>query len=104
MDNMPNRSRFCSRGATLNDAGEFRYPTGASTATPHIHGDPPNSTVLRRARLYPRIGVARRNVGPAQALHIDALVIVTPSVYGPDNSATLFGMKARGATAARRRR
>jgi predicted TIM-barrel fold metal-dependent hydrolase len=26
-------------------------------------------------------------------------VIVTPSVYGPDNSSTLFGMKARGATA-----
>jgi predicted TIM-barrel fold metal-dependent hydrolase len=27
------------------------------------------------------------------------VVIVTPSVYGADNSATLFGMKARGATA-----
>src|SRR5262249_4418541 len=32
-------------------------------------------------------------------LHIERVVIVTPSVYGPDNSATLFGMKARGATA-----
>ena len=26
-------------------------------------------------------------------------MIVTPSVYGPDNSATAFGMKARGASA-----
>jgi predicted TIM-barrel fold metal-dependent hydrolase len=34
-----------------------------------------------------------------KALHIERVVIVTPSVYGPDNSATLFGMKARGATA-----
>ena len=33
------------------------------------------------------------------ALHIERVVIVTPSVYGTDNSATLFGMKARGATA-----
>jgi predicted TIM-barrel fold metal-dependent hydrolase len=34
-----------------------------------------------------------------KALHIERVVIVTPSVYGPDNSATLFGMKARGPTA-----
>ena len=34
-----------------------------------------------------------------KALHIERVVIVTPSVYGTDNSATLFGMKARGATA-----
>jgi predicted TIM-barrel fold metal-dependent hydrolase len=34
-----------------------------------------------------------------RALHIKRVVIVTPSVYGTDNSATLYGMKARGATA-----
>ena len=34
-----------------------------------------------------------------KALHIERVVIVTPSVYGTDNSATLFGIKARGATA-----
>jgi predicted TIM-barrel fold metal-dependent hydrolase len=34
-----------------------------------------------------------------RALHIDRVVIVTPSVYGTDNSATLFGIKARGANA-----
>jgi predicted TIM-barrel fold metal-dependent hydrolase len=32
-------------------------------------------------------------------LGIKRVVIVTPSVYGTDNSATLFGMKARGADA-----
>jgi predicted TIM-barrel fold metal-dependent hydrolase len=31
-----------------------------------------------------------------KALHIQRVVIVTPSVYGTDNSATLFGIKARG--------
>ena len=34
-----------------------------------------------------------------RAFHIDRVVIVTPSVYGTDNSATLFGVKARGANA-----
>jgi predicted TIM-barrel fold metal-dependent hydrolase len=34
-----------------------------------------------------------------KALHIERVVIVTPSVYGTDNSSTLFGMKARGADA-----
>jgi predicted TIM-barrel fold metal-dependent hydrolase len=30
---------------------------------------------------------------------VERVVIVTPSVYGTDNSATLYGMRARGATA-----
>ena len=34
-----------------------------------------------------------------KALHIQRVVIVTPSVYGADNSATLFGLQARGPTA-----
>jgi predicted TIM-barrel fold metal-dependent hydrolase len=34
-----------------------------------------------------------------KALHIERVVIVTPSVYGTDNSATLFGMKFRGNSA-----
>jgi predicted TIM-barrel fold metal-dependent hydrolase len=32
-------------------------------------------------------------------LRVQRVVIVTPSVYGTDNSATLFGMRARGADA-----
>jgi predicted TIM-barrel fold metal-dependent hydrolase len=34
-----------------------------------------------------------------RALHVDRVVIVTPSVYGTDNSATLFGIRARGRSA-----
>jgi predicted TIM-barrel fold metal-dependent hydrolase len=34
-----------------------------------------------------------------RSLGIERVVIVTPSVYGTDNSATLFGMRARGPTA-----
>src|SRR5262249_26879227 len=31
-----------------------------------------------------------------KALNIQRVVIVTPSVYGPDNSASIYGMEARG--------
>ena len=31
-----------------------------------------------------------------KALHMQRVVIVTPSVYGTDNSATILGMQARG--------
>jgi predicted TIM-barrel fold metal-dependent hydrolase len=34
-----------------------------------------------------------------KALHMQRVVIVTPSVYGFDNSSTLYGMKVRGADA-----
>jgi predicted TIM-barrel fold metal-dependent hydrolase len=34
-----------------------------------------------------------------QRLKIERVVIVTPSVYGTDNSSTLYGIKARGASA-----
>jgi predicted TIM-barrel fold metal-dependent hydrolase len=34
-----------------------------------------------------------------KALRVQRVVIVTPSVYGTDNSATLYGMQARGADA-----
>jgi len=34
-----------------------------------------------------------------KTLHMKRVVIVTPSIYGTDNSATLWGMKARGADA-----
>jgi predicted TIM-barrel fold metal-dependent hydrolase len=34
-----------------------------------------------------------------RALRVKRVVIVTPSVYGTDNAATLYGMKARGADA-----
>src|SRR5438094_7983312 len=32
-------------------------------------------------------------------LKMQRVVIVTPSVYGPDNAATIYGMKARGSDA-----
>src|SRR5450755_3929751 len=67
----------------------FDIPAGACDCHTHIHGDPAK---------FPWF--AGRTYTPEMALHkalkIQRVVIVTPSVYGPDNSAAIYGMAARG--------
>jgi predicted TIM-barrel fold metal-dependent hydrolase len=51
-------------------------------------------------RVYtPEMALPKEMAALHQSLHIERVVIVTPSVYGTDNAATLAGMKARGAEA-----
>jgi predicted TIM-barrel fold metal-dependent hydrolase len=77
----------------------FDVPAHACDCHTHIHGD---------VEAFPFFAGRVYTPGPAspeemttlhKALHIERVVIVTPSVYGTDNSSSLFGMKARGATA-----
>src|SRR5260370_39442636 len=79
------------------DGGDFRRSRLRRLSHPYSWR-PREISVLRRARLYPGTGVPRANGGLHRPLHVDRVVIVTPSVYGTDNSATLFGMKARRPT------
>lgn len=80
-------------------AVDFDVPADACDCHTHIHGDhakfpfwpgrvytPPTALPVEMAALHRALGVAR-------------VVIVTPSVYGTDNAATLHGMKALGARA-----
>jgi predicted TIM-barrel fold metal-dependent hydrolase len=61
---------------------------------------PPNQFPYWPGRTYtPETALPEEMSTLHRALHIDRVVIVTPSVYGTDNSATLFGVKARGANA-----
>src|ERR1700744_1349078 len=77
----------------------FDVPAGACDCHTHIHGDPAKFP-LYSGRVYtPELASPEEMTALHKALHIERVVIVTPSVYGPDNAATLFGMKARGATA-----
>src|SRR6202795_3654000 len=76
--------------ATAVDAGDCHT---------HIHGDPEKFPFFAGRTYTPELASPEEMAALHRALHIDRVVIVTPSVYGPDNSATLFGMKARGATA-----
>jgi predicted TIM-barrel fold metal-dependent hydrolase len=77
----------------------FDLPAGACDCHTHIHGDPEKFPFFAGRVYTPEPASPEEMAALHKALHIERVVIVTPSVYGTDNSATLFGMKARGATA-----
>src|SRR6201996_6017419 len=77
----------------------FDVPAGACDCHTHIHADPAKFPFFAGRVYTPELASPEEMSALHKALHIERVVIVTPSVYGPDNSATAFGMKARGATA-----
>jgi predicted TIM-barrel fold metal-dependent hydrolase len=77
----------------------FDVPAGACDCHTHIHADPEKFPFYVGRVYTPEPASPEEMSALHKALHIERVVIVTPSVYGPDNSATLFGMTARGATA-----
>lgn len=74
----------------------FAIPAGACDCHTHIHGDPVRFPWFEGRVYTPELASPEEMKALHQALHMQRVVIVTPSVYGTDNSATLFGMKARG--------
>jgi predicted TIM-barrel fold metal-dependent hydrolase len=77
----------------------FSVPASACDCHTHIHGDPA-AFPLFSGRVYtPEIALPEDMAALHSALRLQRVVIVTPSIYGTDNSATLYGMKARGADA-----
>ncbi len=80
-------------------AVDFDVPPNACDCHTHIFGDP------RKFPLWPGRAYTPETASPGEmsalhrALHMQRVVIVNPSIYGTDNSATLFGIKARGANA-----
>src|SRR6202163_960778 len=95
---MPNRSVFATP-AQPSTPVNFDIPAGACDCHTHIHGDPSKFPFFAGRVYTPEPASPEEMSALHKALHIERVVIVTPSIYGPDNSATLFGMKARGATA-----
>ena len=77
----------------------FDVPAGACDCHTHIFGDPEKFPFFAGRVYTPEPASPEEMAALHKSLHIERVVIVTPSVYGTDNSATLFGMKARGATA-----
>jgi predicted TIM-barrel fold metal-dependent hydrolase len=77
----------------------FDVPAGACDCHTHIHGDPGKFPFFAGRVYTPEPASPEEMAALHKALRIERVVIVTPSVYGADNSATLFGIKARGATA-----
>ena len=78
---------------------DFEVPAGACDCHTHIHGDPEKFPFFSGRVYTPETALPEEMAALHKALHIQRVVIVTPSVYGTDNSATLYGMSARGADA-----
>jgi predicted TIM-barrel fold metal-dependent hydrolase len=77
----------------------FEIPPGACDCHTHIHGDTAKFPFYAGRVYTPELASPEEMSALHKALHIERVVIVTPSVYGTDNSSTLFGMTARGLTA-----
>src|SRR5213078_5345589 len=77
----------------------FDVPAGACDCHTHIHGDPEKFPFFPGRVYTPETAVPEEMAALHRALRLQRVVIVTPSVYGTDNSATLWGMAARGADA-----
>lgn len=77
----------------------FDVPPHACDCHTHIHGDVKKFPFFAGRVYTPEPASPEEMASLHNALHIERVVIVTPSVYGTDNSSSLFGMKARGANA-----
>jgi predicted TIM-barrel fold metal-dependent hydrolase len=95
---MTSRNAF-AKASQPSTPVNFDVPAGACDCHTHIHGDPEKFPFFAGRVYTPEPASPEEMSALHKTLHIERVVIVTPSVYGPDNSSTLFGMKARGATA-----
>lgn len=77
----------------------FTVPIFSCDCHTHIFGDPARFPFFAGRTYTPETALPGEMALMHAALHIERVVIVTPSVYGTDNSCTLYGMKARGANA-----
>jgi len=77
---------------------KFDVPVNSCDCHTHIF-DPRQFPYSANRTYTPEAALPEEMSALHRALHVDRVVIVTPSVYGTDNSATLFGIKARGRSA-----
>src|SRR6266849_10044562 len=95
---MRNRTMLATAAQPSTEVN-FDVPAGACDCHTHIHGDPQQFPFFAGRVYTPETALPEEMAALHRALHVRRVVIVTPSVYGTDNSATLYGMKARGADA-----
>jgi predicted TIM-barrel fold metal-dependent hydrolase len=77
-------------------AVNFAVPPRACDCHTHIHGDPEKFPLFAGRVYTPPPALPEEMAALHKTLGIQRVVVVTPSIYGTDNSATLYGMNARG--------
>jgi predicted TIM-barrel fold metal-dependent hydrolase len=92
----PMTVRLASAGQPRLTPVNFDVPAGACDCHTHIFGDPKTFPWFAGRVYTPPSALPEEQAALHAALHIQRVVIVTPSVYGTDNSATVYGIKARG--------
>src|SRR6201989_2161343 len=95
---MNTKSAF-AKAAQPSTAVNFDVPAGACDCHTHIHADPEKFPFFALRGYTPELASPEEMTALHKALHVERVVIVTPSVNGPDKSATRLGIKARGPTA-----
>src|SRR4051812_4606946 len=71
----------------------FDVPAGACDCHVHVFGDPKRYPFFSGRVYTPPPATVDDLRKLQQALHMDRVVVVTPSVYGTDNSCTLDAVK-----------
>ena len=94
-----NNRDVLAKAAQPSTPVNFEIPAGACDCHTHIHPDPAKFPFFAGRVYTPELASPEEMTALHKALKIERVVIVTPSIYGTDNSATLFGMAARGPTA-----
>ena len=90
------RGRVASAQSVSITPVTFDVPPGACDCHVHVHPDPVKFPMFAGRVYTPPTALPEQLAALHQALRLQRVVIVTPSIYGTDNSATLFGMKTRG--------
>jgi predicted TIM-barrel fold metal-dependent hydrolase len=95
------RSARAASASTVHTQVNFEIPAGACDTHVHVIPDPAKFPFWSGRVYTPPVDTAEDLLALQKALHLDRVVIVTPSVYGTDNTATLDGIKQLGQERAR---
>jgi predicted TIM-barrel fold metal-dependent hydrolase len=82
-------------------AVDFDVPRGSCDCHVHVVPDMAQFPMAEDRVYTPPTATAKELLGLQEFLHLDRVVIVTPSFYGSDNRATLAGMRELGSQRAR---
>src|SRR3978361_1063860 len=82
---MPNRTALAT-AAQPSTPVNFDLPAGACDCHTHIHGDPAKFPFFTGRVYTPELASPEEMSELHRELKIERVVIVTPSVYGPDNA------------------
>jgi predicted TIM-barrel fold metal-dependent hydrolase len=85
-----------AKASQPSTAVNFDVPPHACDCHTHYYGDAKKFPPSPQSVNTPEGTLPEEMASLHRALHIERVVIVTPSAYGTDNSATLYGMKAHG--------